>query len=75
MIERAEKDGLLKEGVRIIEATAGNTGIALALIASLKGYDITVVVPDKMMEGKIAHLRAIGADGVIARSEVAKGDT
>ena len=74
MIERAEKDGLLKEGVRIIEATAGNTGIALALIASLKGYDITVVVPDKMSEGKIAHLRAMGADVIMARSDVAKGD-
>jgi cystathionine beta-synthase len=74
MIEKAEKDGLLKEGVRIIEATAGNTGIALALIASLKGYDITVVVPDKMSEGKIAHLRAMGADVIMARSDVAKGD-
>ena len=73
MIERAERDGLLKEGVRIIEATAGNTGIALALIASLKQYEITVVVPDKMSEGKIAHLRAMGADVVMARSDVEKG--
>lgn len=74
MIEKAEQDGLLKEGVRIIEATAGNTGISLALIASLKGYGITVVVPDKMSEGKIAHLRAMGAEVIMARSDVEKGN-
>ena len=73
MILKAEKDGHLKKGVRIIEATAGNTGIALALIASQKGYDITVVVPDKMSEGKIAHLRAMGAEVIMARSDVEKG--
>ena len=73
MIQKAEDEGHLKKGVRIIEATAGNTGIALALVASQKGYDITVVVPDKMSEGKIAHLRAMGADVVMARSDVEKG--
>jgi len=73
MIEKAEREGNLKKGIRIIEATAGNTGIALALIASLKGYEITVVVPDKMSEGKIAHLRAMGADVIMARSDVEKG--
>ena len=73
MIEKAERDGDLKKGVRIIEATAGNTGIALALIASQKGYDITVVVPDKMSGGKIAHLRAMGAKVIMARSDVDKG--
>ncbi len=73
MIEKAEQEGHLKKGVRIIEATAGNTGISLALIASLKGYDITVVVPDKMSEGKIAHLRAMGAQVIMARSDVEKG--
>jgi len=73
MIEKAEQEGDLKKGVRIIEATAGNTGISLALIASLKGYDITVVVPDKMSEGKIAHLRAMGAQVIMARSDVEKG--
>ena len=73
MIEKAEREGHLKKGVRIIEATAGNTGIALALIASLKGYEISVVVPDKMSEGKIAHLRAMGAEVIMARSDVEKG--
>ena len=73
MIDQAERDGSLKDGVRLIEATAGNTGIALALIASQKGYGITVVVPDKMSEGKIAHLRAMGADVIMARSDVEKG--
>jgi len=63
----------LKQGVRIIEATAGNTGIALALVALLKGYEITVVVPDKMSEGKIAHLRAMDAQVIMARSDVEKG--
>ena len=73
MIEKAERDGLLKKGTRIIEATAGNTGIALALVASQKGYEITVVVPDKMSEAKIDHLRAMGATVVMARSDVEKG--
>ncbi len=73
MIDRAEQEGNLKPGGRLIEATAGNTGIALALIASQKGYDITVVVPDKMSEGKIAHLRAMGAQVIMARSDVEKG--
>ena len=73
MIQKAEEEGHLKKGVRIIEATAGNTGIALALVASQKGYEITVVVPDKMSEGKIAHLRAMGAEVVMARSDVEKG--
>ncbi len=73
MIQKAEDEGHLREGVRIIEATAGNTGIALALVATQKGYDITVVVPDKMSEGKIAHLRAMGSDVVMARSDVEKG--
>ena len=73
MIDKAEREGDLKKGVRIIEATAGNTGIALALVASQKGYEITVVVPDKMSEGKIAHLRAMGARVILARSDVEKG--
>ncbi|MBC8523759.1 pyridoxal-phosphate dependent enzyme [PVC group bacterium] len=73
MIEKAENEGFLKKGVRIIEATAGNTGIALALVASQKGYEITVVVPDKMSEAKIAHLRAMGAKVIMARSDVEKG--
>jgi cystathionine beta-synthase len=73
MIDRAEQDGTLKPGGHIVEGTAGNTGIALALIAKQKGYDVTVVVPDKMSAGKISHLRAMGARVLITRSDVEKG--
>ena len=69
----AEERGLLRPGGLVVEGTAGNTGIALALVASQKGYEITVVVPDKMSEGKIAHLRAMGAQVIMARSDVEKG--
>lgn len=73
MIEKAERDGRLKPGGHIIEATAGNTGIALALVAGQKGYQLTVVMPDKMSGEKISHLRAMGADVVLTRSDVEKG--
>ncbi|MBG85056.1 MAG: cystathionine beta-synthase [Phycisphaerae bacterium] len=73
MIDRAESEGALKPGGHIVEATAGNTGIALALVGTQRGYSVTVVVPDKMAEGKIAHLRALGAEVVMARSDVEKG--
>jgi cystathionine beta-synthase len=73
MIEAAERDGTLKPGGKIIEATAGNTGIALALVAALKGYQLTVVMPDKMSGEKISHLRAMGAEVRLTRSDVAKG--
>jgi cystathionine beta-synthase len=75
MIEQAEKDGILTPGKpgHIFEATAGNTGIALALVASQKGYSLTVVMPDKMSGEKISHLRAMGAQVVLTRSDVEKG--
>ncbi len=73
MIEAAEKDGKLKPGGTIVEATAGNTGLALALIASQKGYKIVLVIPDKMSQEKIFHLRAMGAEVVLTRSDVSKG--
>ena len=73
MIEAAEKDGRLKPGGAIVEATAGNTGLALALVAAQKGYPFTVVVPDKMAQEKIFHLKALGADVRLTRSDVAKG--
>lgn len=73
MIAAAEKDGRLKPGGHIVEATAGNTGLALALVAGQKGYTLTVVVPDKMSDEKISHLRAMGAEVVMTRSDVAKG--
>jgi len=73
MIDAAERDGRLKPGGRIIEATAGNTGLALALVAARRGYGITLVIPDKMSREKIAHLKAMGAEVVLTRSDVAKG--
>jgi len=73
MIEAAEREGWLKPGGTIIEATAGNTGLALALIGVLKGYKILLVVPDKMAREKVQHLRALGADVRITRSDVGKG--
>ena len=73
MIEAAERDGKLRPGGTIIEATAGNTGLGLALIASAKGYRIILVIPDKMSQEKIAHVRALGAEVRMTRSDVMRG--
>nr|WP_299688609.1 pyridoxal-phosphate dependent enzyme [Hydrocarboniphaga sp.] len=73
MIEAAEKSGQIKPGGTLIEATAGNTGLGLALVAAQKGYQLVLVIPDKMSQEKILHLRALGADTRITRSDVGKG--
>jgi cystathionine beta-synthase len=73
MIEAAERGGELKEGGTVVEATAGNTGVGLALVASRKGYRTVLVVPDKMSREKIMHARALGAEVVMTRSDVGKG--
>jgi cystathionine beta-synthase len=73
MIESAEKSGQLQPGSTLIEATAGNTGLGLALVAAQKGYQLLLVIPDKMSTEKIAHLRALGAEIIITRSDVSKG--
>ena len=73
MVEAAERDGHLKPGGTIVEATAGNTGLGLALVAAAKGYQLILVIPDKMSQEKILHLRALGAKAVITRSDVTKG--
>lgn len=73
MIEAAEADGRLKPGGVIVEATAGNTGLGLALTASQKGYKLILVIPDKMSADKIRHLRALGAEIRLTRSDVPKG--
>ena len=77
MITAAEKDGRLDPAAKtkptIIEATAGNTGLGLALVARQRGYTIKVVVPDKMSQEKIQHLRAMGAEVILTRSDVEKG--
>ena len=73
MIEAAERDGKLKHNSLIVEATAGNTGLGLALVAAQKGYGLLIVVPDKMSQEKIFHLKAMGAEVVLTRSDVTKG--
>src|ERR1043166_4920607 len=73
MIEAAEREGKIKPGGTLIEATAGNTGLALALVAAQKGYKLILVIPDKMAQEKILHLKALGADIRITRSDVGKG--
>ena len=77
MIESAERDGRIDPAAAhpptLIEATAGNTGIGLALVAAQRGYKLIVVMPDKMSQGKIRHLRAMGATVHLTRSDVEKG--
>lgn len=73
MIEAAEKRGDLQPGATLVEGTAGNTGIGLALVAQQKGYKLMLVVPDKMSREKIFNLKAMGAEVILTRSDVAKG--
>jgi len=73
MIEAAEADGKIKPGGTIIEATAGNTGLGLGLVAAQKGYKLILVIPDKMSPDKIRHIRAMGVDVRLTRSDVQKG--
>jgi cystathionine beta-synthase len=73
MIEAAERDGRLKSGGLVVEATAGNTGLGLALACAAKGYRLILVIPDKMALEKINHLRSMGAEIQITRSDVGKG--
>ena len=77
MIRAAEADGRINpdaaEPVTLVEGTAGNTGLALALIAAQRGYRLIVVMPDKMAQAKVRHLRAMGAEVRLTRSDVQKG--
>lgn len=73
MINAAERAGILQTGTPIVEATAGNTGLGLALVASQKGYPLILVIPDKMSKEKIVHLQALGAEVILTRSDVNKG--
>ena len=68
MIDAAEQAGLLKPGGTIVEATSGNTGVGLALVAAVRGYRAVFVIPDKMSSEKIRLLRAFGARVVITPS-------
>jgi cystathionine beta-synthase len=71
MIADAEKRGWLRPGGTVIEATAGNTGVGLAMAAAVKGYRCIFVLPDKMSDEKIRLLRAYGAEVVITATNVA----
>src|SRR3569623_3613163 len=62
MVERAEDEGLLKEGDTIVEATSGNTGNALSMVAAVKGYRLLVVMPQGLSSERVAISRAYGAD-------------
>jgi len=73
LIQAAERAGLIRPGSVLIEATAGNTGLGLALVAAQKGYRLVLAIPDKMSQEKIFHLRAMGAEVVMTRSDVSKG--
>ncbi|MDR6857203.1 cystathionine beta-synthase [Variovorax guangxiensis] len=73
MIDAAERDGRLAPGGTVVEATAGNTGLGLALVARAKGYRVVLVVPDKMATEKVLHLKALGAEVHTTRSDVGKG--
>lgn len=74
MIEAAEKRGEVKPGGTIVEATAGNTGLGLAMAAAVKGYKCIFVLPEKMSEEKRSLLRAYGARVVITKTGVAAED-
>lgn len=73
MVSEAERQGFIHPGDRIVEATAGNTGLGLALAAKMKGYRLTLVIPDKMSQEKLSHLESMGVEIVITRSDVMKG--
>jgi len=73
MIAEAEKRGEIQPGDTLVEATAGNTGLGLALVAAQKGYHLVLVLPDKMSQEKIFNLRAMGAEVVLTRSDVGRG--
>lgn len=73
MIAAAEEEGKIRQGSTLVEATAGNTGLGLALVAAQKGYKLILVIPDKMSQEKVSHLRALGAQIVVTRSDVEKG--
>jgi cystathionine beta-synthase len=73
MVEAAEREGRLQPGGLLVEATSGNTGIALAMVAALRGYRLLLVVFDKTSDEKIALLRAMGAEVIVTRSDVQAG--
>ncbi len=73
MIEAAEKEGILKKGGTVVEATSGNTGIGLALAAAVKGYKCIFVLTDKVSVEKVRYLKALGADVVVCPASAKHG--
>lgn len=74
MIEKAEARGDLKPGGTIVEATSGNTGLGLCMVAAMKGYKAIIVLPDKMSKEKIDTLKAYGAEVILTPAGVAADD-
>jgi cysteine synthase A len=79
LVEDAEKRGLLKPGAKLVEPTSGNTGIALAFVAAAKGYPVTLVMPERISQERVAFLRMLGAEivftpGTLMREAVAKAE-
>ncbi|MAO84169.1 MAG: cystathionine beta-synthase [Myxococcales bacterium] len=74
IINQAEAAGLIQPGGTIVEATSGNTGMGLALVAAVRGYKCIFVMPDKMSEEKIASLRAVGAKVIMTPTNVEPDD-
>ncbi|MDX1567653.1 MAG: pyridoxal-phosphate dependent enzyme, partial [Longimicrobiales bacterium] len=70
MIEAAEREGKLRPGGLVVEATSGNTGLALAMAANSRGYRCIFTMPDKMSQEKVKLLRAFGAEVVITPTAV-----
>src|SRR5438046_2620499 len=73
MIDAAEKEGVLKKGGTIIEATSGNTGIGLALVAAVRGYKCIFVLTDKVSVEKVRYLKSMGADVVVVPATAKPG--
>ena len=69
MITRAEARGEIKPGDVLVEATSGNTGIALAMVAAVRGYRMTLIMPDNMSQERLATMRAFGADIILVTKE------
>jgi cystathionine beta-synthase len=74
IVKEYEESGVLKPGGTIVEATSGNTGMGLAMVAAVRGYKTIFVMPDKMSEEKIAALRAFGSKVVVCPTDVAPDD-
>lgn len=74
IVEQAEREGRLRPGGTVVEATSGNTGVGLAMVCAIKGYKSVFVMPDKMSQEKIGLLRAFGSKVIITPTAVAADD-